>query len=100
MVRNTMTRIPKKMPPRASRTVDLCARWLLALLKESNEPMKPSEIVAIGKKEGYGRRTIYRARRRLGSEIANTAELRHNPDNKWELPSDTIDLTGWHLHSI
>lgn len=66
--------------------VDLCAQWLLDLLKELKAPTKPKEIVAIGKEESYSRNTIYRARKLLGNEIIDTAEMRNNPDNKWKLP--------------
>jgi len=60
-----------------------CAEWLEGLLREAAEPLAPKEIIEIGKSEGYGRRMIYRTRRRLAEHIRDTESPRH-PENKWE----------------
>jgi len=62
---------------------DYCAEWLEDLLREAGEPMKPSEVVAIGEDEGYSQSTIYRTRRTL-KQIQNTEDSARNSNNKWE----------------
>lgn len=61
--------------------VERCADWLIELLEEMG-PLPPDEIIAIGDEEGYNRRMIYRARKRLDGRIADTSGAR-KPDNRW-----------------
>jgi hypothetical protein len=62
-----------------------CATWLLELLNEHGEPMKPKEIVKLAVEEGYARATVYRARDHLGDRLASTGRKR-DPNTKWMLP--------------
>lgn len=62
--------------------VDLCKDWMQKML---TSPQSPSDLVRLGKdQEGWSRSTIYRAKRDLGTLIANT-EGHQSPDNKWVL---------------
>jgi hypothetical protein len=62
-----------------------CATWLLDLLEEHGEPMKPKEVVELAAEEGFSRSIVYRARKQLDDKIVNTKGHR-NPRNKWALP--------------
>ena len=68
-------------------TVDLCADWLLEVLREASQPLPPRDLVTMAGAESFSRATLYRARERLGSAIVNTDNPRH-PDNKWALPDN------------
>jgi hypothetical protein len=57
-----------------------CEAWLLELLEGA--PMRPCEVVRMGRERGYGRRMIYRARRRLGERVEDTRGRQH-PRNAW-----------------
>jgi putative DNA primase/helicase len=45
--------------------VEQCMRWLVELLQNNPEPLKPRYILALGRNEGYNERAIFRARARL-----------------------------------
>jgi len=62
---------------------DRVKEWLLEILDE-NGPMKPADVVELGKEFGFGRSTIYNARSELGSQIKNT-EGKNDPANEWAL---------------
>jgi hypothetical protein len=66
--------------------LESCQNWLLNLLRSSSQPLKPSEIVALGEQVGFSRRTIFRARRLLASTILDT-HGHHSPENHWCLSS-------------
>jgi KaiC/GvpD/RAD55 family RecA-like ATPase len=61
-----------------------CQEWLLMTMLEAGKPVKPSDIVELGKDFGYSRSIIYRAREALASRIKNS-EGRRSPQNEWEL---------------
>ncbi|MEA3351974.1 MAG: AAA family ATPase [Chloroflexota bacterium] len=61
---------------------DGCAAWLLEMLQDG--AMKPKEVIAAGKNEGFSRSVIYRARRSLSGQVDNT-DGKKSPMNKWEL---------------
>ena len=63
--------------------VEACMEWLVELLDEEG-PMKPKDVVAEGKAEGFSRAVVYQARNMLTNRIDN-AEGRKAPHNKWEL---------------
>jgi len=64
--------------------LDECAAWLLQVLEESEEPLKPKDIIEMARAEGYSRAMVYRAREQLGEQIVNT-QGRQSPDNAWTL---------------
>jgi hypothetical protein len=66
---------------------DECAAWLLEILRENGAPMRPHELVSLALENGFSRNTLYRARRKLGLQIADTGR-RRSPTNKWTLPAE------------
>ena len=40
---------------------EVCAAWLVEVLEEAGEPMRPKEVVELGKEYGFTRATVYRA---------------------------------------
>jgi hypothetical protein len=64
--------------------VDQCVDWLLQTLEEAGEPTKPGDVVELATEAGFGRATVYRARKALGEKIRNT-EGRRCPGNMWEV---------------
>lgn len=65
-----------------------CRIWLLELLAEAGEPVKPKVVLDLADVEGYNQRMIYRVRKQLDGRIRDT-QGRHNPDNCWELIEET-----------
>jgi hypothetical protein len=61
-----------------------CEDWLLGFMQATGEPMKPSEVVEIAEAQGFSRRSVYRARRLLSTQIRDTEENIRNPNNCWE----------------
>lgn len=73
-------------PPQTYRQptkTEKCADWLLRLLQESGAT-RPQDVVGQAEAEGFSRRTVYRARSRLGDHIADTEGPKH-PENRWVL---------------
>lgn len=62
-----------------------CGDWLRDLL--SSGPMSFKEILAEGEAEGFTKTMIWRARKALGMEIADTKGKQH-PRNEWMLVSE------------
>jgi len=75
---------PYKEPTKA----DLVRAWLQEIL---HEPLSPKDVIERGAEEGWSRATIYRAKREMGTLIANT-EGHQSPHNKWVLASVANDL--------
>jgi hypothetical protein len=67
--------------------LDECADWLLSTLLELGQPVKPSELVALGKDAGYRRSTIYRAHKALGDLVTDSHPSTH-PKNTWSATDD------------
>ena len=65
--------------------VDLCAEWLVNILRDLDNPIEPKEIIDMGEDEGFSRATIYRAKRKLGDKIST---LGHRPNTQWEYSTD------------
>ena len=63
---------------------DECAEWLLQTLTEAGGPLKPGDVVESAKEAGFGRTTVFRARKVLGEKIRDT-EGRRSPGNMWEV---------------
>jgi hypothetical protein len=59
-----------------------CAAWLLQLLQDG--PMKPKNVIAAGKHEGFSRSLIYSARSSLRGQVVNT-DGKNSPQNQWAL---------------
>ena len=63
---------PYKQPTK----IDECADWLLCLLDDAGAT-RPQEIVEQAEASGFSRRTVYRARSKLGDRIADTEGHKH-----------------------
>jgi hypothetical protein len=63
--------------------LEQCIEWLETTLREAKEPIKPQDVIDLADSEGFGRRTVYRARNRLAGRIRNT-EGQNDPNNAWE----------------
>lgn len=75
------------MPYKPPSKKENAATWLLDLLTDAGEPLKPAEIIELAEEDGYSRRTIYRARKQLADQITDTGS-KHSPDNKWSLTEE------------
>jgi hypothetical protein len=64
--------------------LNACMVWLVGLLREQKDGMSVEEVLVRGKREGYGRLPIFRARKALRDRIYNTREW-NNPLNRWKL---------------
>ena len=64
-----------------------CAEWLVEVLAEAGEPLRPKEVVALAREAGFARGVVYRAREALEGIIVNT-ENKMSPDNRWALAPD------------
>lgn len=73
----------KPSPYKEPRKVDECKLWLEELLRDEG-PMRFKDIKALGIEEDYSRATLYRAKKEMGSKIANT-KGRRDPANEWRL---------------
>jgi hypothetical protein len=79
------TKAPK--PFREPTQAEECAAWLVEVLEEAGEPLKPKEIVKMAKAYGFSRGVVYRARAELREVVVDTEPHRH-PDNRWRLTED------------
>ena len=72
---------------KAPTTADACEEWLIGLLEECGEPIKPREVVELGKKAQFGKTLIYEVRDRMEGEgqLVNTRG-RKDSRNLWALP--------------
>lgn len=61
---------------------DECQDWLLDILEDG--PIKVKQVLSAGEAQGFGRDTIYRARKDLEGRVINTKGNRH-PANQWAL---------------
>ena len=77
---------PAAEPMRPRTVVQSCASWLLYVLAACGRPMSPSELEYPANEAGYSRRTIFRARELLGSQVVDT-HGRYHPRNHWALPA-------------
>ena len=62
---------------------EACAEWLVEVLEEVGEPMKPKEVVALAKEYGFTRATVYRAREKLGEAIEELGSGPRDPRKRW-----------------
>jgi len=67
---------------------DECVEWLEDLLLDAEEPLKPSNIVELGKEAGFSRRTIYRARAKM-TNVLDT-ENPSSPENCWTVEKPSV----------
>jgi hypothetical protein len=70
-------------PHREPTQTEECAAWLLETLQEAGEPLRPKEVVALGKEAGFSQGVIYRARKDLEGEVVNTSGKKAR-GNRWE----------------
>ena len=71
-------------PYREPTEKDQCATWLVELLQERGEPLKPGEIKDLAEEAGFSRSVLYRARKSLEGTVVNTEKSRA-PNNRWAL---------------
>jgi hypothetical protein len=64
--------------------LNACMVRLIGLLQERKDGISVMEVLLRGKREGYGRLTIFRARKALRDRIYNTCEW-NNSLNRWKL---------------
>ncbi|MBN1139727.1 MAG: hypothetical protein JXM73_24355 [Anaerolineae bacterium] len=76
-------------PFREPTQAEACAAWLLDLLEEAGEPVKPKDVVALGKEAGFSQGVIYRARKDLEGTVVNT-EGKRSPNNRWALGESLV----------
>ena len=67
--------------------VEECAEWLVEVLAEAGEPLRPKEVVALAKEAGFARGVVYRAREALEGVVVDT-EPHRCPDNRWVLAAE------------
>ena len=76
-------------PPVAHREktqVEECGEWLVEVLGEAGEPVKPKGIVKMAEEVGFSRSAVYRARKELEGRVVDTGNG-FAPDNRWALAS-------------
>jgi hypothetical protein len=56
---------------------------MMELLQEAGEPMRPREMMELGKKYGFKQTTTYQARKELEGTVVNTAGKKVQ-GNSWE----------------
>jgi hypothetical protein len=62
---------------------EVCVEWMLELLQEAGEPMRPKEVMELGKEYGFKEATIHRARKEVEGTVVNTAGKKVQ-GNSWE----------------
>jgi len=70
-----------------------CADWLVGLLAEAGEPVRPKEVYALAEEVGFKRGVVQRARREVEGVVVNT-EKKMSPGNRWALRSTLCLRTG------
>ena len=63
---------------------EACAAWLVEVLEEAGEPMRPRDMLELGAEAGFTQGVIYRARKELEGAVVNT-EGKRAPNNRWAL---------------
>ena len=69
---------------RESSSIEKCQEWLIDLLSEEEEPLKPQLVIEYAQEQGFSRAMVYRARAALEGTVVSTAG-RRDPNNKWGL---------------
>ncbi len=62
--------------------LDVCEEWLLEYLRQG--PVQPSQAVEEGKRQGFSRAMVYRARKSLEGQIEDSVG-KNSPQNRWRL---------------
>lgn len=65
--------------------VEECMTFLVDLLDERGEPVKPKEALDLLKDAGFSQATIYRARKDLEGTVIDTENNKRNSANRWAL---------------
>ena len=60
-----------------------CAEWLVDLLEEAGEGMRPKDVVRVAEEYGFTRATVYRARQALGAVIVEVGKGVRDPKKLW-----------------
>jgi hypothetical protein len=76
-------------PYREPSQQELCQEWLIALMQETGEPMRSSEVYAAGEEAGFSQGVVYRARKALAGRIVDTEPWR-SPKNRWRLEGEGV----------
>jgi hypothetical protein len=56
-------------PYRQRSQIEACSAWLVSYLSEAGRPVRPQDVLEAAEDMGFGRATVYRARRRLGRRM-------------------------------
>jgi len=78
-------------PYREPTTIEQCEAWLIDLLEDANEPLKPGDVLDLAEEAGFTEATTYRARKKLEGTIVNTADKKHSHANRWTLAAEESD---------
>lgn len=73
------------MPYREPNQVELCADWMIKLINEYDQPLKPQEIIELAADEDFSRASVYRAKDLLGDQLIATG-IPRDPTTKWGTP--------------
>jgi len=65
-----------------------CEAWLIATLREADEPLRPREVFELAAEEGFRKRMVSQVRKRLGALIRDTEDDKFNSSNAWEWVGD------------
>lgn len=72
-------------PYRDPSETDQCAKWLLTVLTDAAEGMRPRELVSLADDAGWSRATLYRARDQLGDLVLEVGSSKRDPNKVWTL---------------
>lgn len=81
-------------PPEVRRDktqVEECGAWLVDLLDSHDGMMRPKEVIALAREEGFHERMVYRARRAMEGRIQDSRGKR-DPDNLWMVCGDEDEV--------
>jgi len=80
-----MTGAPKEHRERTQ--AEECAEWLMEVLEDAGEPVKPKEVVRMADAAGFTKGVLYRARKALEGTVVDTAG-KQAPSNRWALADE------------
>jgi len=82
------TEPPKQF--REEKDPESCADWLTGVLLDATEPLRPADVLEMGREAGFSRSAVYRARAALGPLVLDTNNGKP-PNNCWKWAGDPAD---------